>query len=90
MAQDDINKAAMERYRRAITIELSSDDALHVTLNGVHSVNDVECLALALYQLMVRNKFTREVLPPPPSGVSYREYFDGVVARLTQKVEDIS
>lgn len=50
----DINEAAMKRYRGAIVIELSADDTLHVTLNGVHTVNDETAFASALHSIAER------------------------------------
>lgn len=51
----DANERAMERYRQGITIELTSENALHVTLNGVHSINDATAFAAALEQIIKRN-----------------------------------
>lgn len=74
--QQDINARAMERYRRGITIELTSDNALHVTLNGLHSVNNIDEFASALYNITVRSRLARQIIPSPPTGVSYREFLN--------------
>ena len=74
--QEDIYARAMERYRRGITIELTADNALHVTLNGVHTVNNIDEFATALYNISVRCAIARDIIPPPPAGISYREFLN--------------
>lgn len=67
-ATDDINARAMERYRRSIAIELTADDALHVTLNGVHTINDMTAFASALHFIVKRNERANATLgDSPPS-----------------------
>lgn len=84
--QVDINAKAMERYRRRVTIELTIDNALHVTLNGVHTVNNIEALAAAVFTIAERNRPLRSIIGPLRGGVSYREFLEQAMRNLGDEI----
>lgn len=59
---EPINAAAMERAKRAVTIELTADDTLWVTLNGEHTRDDMERLHEAVKLMAERSTVARAVL----------------------------
>lgn len=74
----------MERYKRGVTVELSADNALHVTLNGVHTINNIDAFATAMYAIAERSRVVRNVVGPMPgpAGMSYREFIEQAMKNL--------
>lgn len=56
MTIQEANERAMERYRAGVVIELTAENALIVTLNGEHTVDNMTAFASALHTIVERNK----------------------------------
>lgn len=61
MSIQEANDRAMERYRAGVTIELTAENALHVTLNGEHTINNMTAFASALQIIVQRNEVANAV-----------------------------
>lgn len=62
MNVQEANDRAMARYRAGVTIELTAENALHVTLNGEHTVNNMTAFASALHVIIGRNEAAHAAL----------------------------
>jgi hypothetical protein len=82
----DINARAMERYRRCITIELSSDNALHVTLNGVHTINNIDAFAGSMFGIADRSRIVREIVGPIRPGTTYRQFIEQAMKNIGDEI----
>lgn len=50
----NINDAVMQRHRETIVIEVTGDSTIHVTLDGLHSINDVTAFVKAITRIYER------------------------------------